>query len=63
MFSGKKFIPKEQEKTSINDDDLTGKIDTEWDEILATASEEELVDLAGEYVPVLIVLSKVDFLA
>lgn len=63
MFSGKKFIPKEQEKTSINDDDLTGKIDTEWDEILATASEEELVDLAGEYVPVLIVLSKADFLA
>ncbi|RUS77565.1 hypothetical protein EGW08_014669 [Elysia chlorotica] len=42
---GKKFVPKEQEKTVINADDEA--VETEWDEILNAASEEELVDLAA----------------
>ncbi|BFZ25552.1 hypothetical protein BsWGS_28591 [Bradybaena similaris] len=42
---GKKFIPKEPEKTTINEDDAS--VETEWDEILTAASEEELVDLAA----------------
>ncbi|CAG5125602.1 unnamed protein product [Candidula unifasciata] len=42
---GKKFTPKEPEKTTINDDDAA--VETEWDEILTAASEEELVDLAA----------------
>ncbi|XP_055865957.1 tropomodulin-1-like [Biomphalaria glabrata] len=42
---GKKFVPKEQEKTTINEDDVA--VETEWDEILTAASEEELVDLAA----------------
>uniref|UniRef100_A0A0B6ZP77 Tropomodulin n=1 Tax=Arion vulgaris TaxID=1028688 RepID=A0A0B6ZP77_9EUPU len=42
---GKKFVPKEPEKTTINDDDAS--TETEWDEILTAASEEELVDLAA----------------
>lgn len=37
--------PKEEEKVQINDDE---KVETEWDEVLAGATEEELVDLAGE---------------
>lgn len=36
--------PKEEEKIQIHDDE---KIQTEWDEVLAAATEEELVDLAG----------------
>jgi tropomodulin len=42
---GKKFVAKEPEKTTINEDDLS--VETEWDEILTAASEEELVDLAA----------------
>lgn len=42
---GKKFVPKEQEKTVVNDEDED--VETEWDEILTAASEEELVDLAA----------------
>ncbi|KAH9504471.1 Tropomodulin-1 [Bulinus truncatus] len=42
---GKKFIAKEPEKTTVNDDD--DAVETEWDEILTAASEEELVDLAA----------------
>ncbi|PVD36437.1 hypothetical protein C0Q70_03421 [Pomacea canaliculata] len=42
---GKKFVPKEPERTRVDDDDA---VDTEWDEILSAASEEELVDLAGK---------------
>ncbi|XP_059140566.1 tropomodulin-1-like [Physella acuta] len=42
---GKKFVPKEQAKTTINDDDAA--VETEWDQILQAASEEELVDLAA----------------
>lgn len=45
-------MPKEQAKTTINDDDAA--VETEWDQILAAASEEELVDLAGwfDFTPV-----------
>lgn len=42
---GKKFIPKEAERIIINDDDEA--CETEWDDILTQASEEELVDLAA----------------
>lgn len=38
-------MPKEQERTVVNEDDAA--VETEWDEILTAASEEELVDLAG----------------
>lgn len=41
---GKVWKPKEEEKIQINDDD---KVETEWDEVLAGATEEELVDLAA----------------
>ena len=43
-LSGKIWKPKEQPRVEINDDI---QIDTEWDEVLASATEEELVDLAG----------------
>lgn len=42
--SGKIFKPKEEVKTQVNDDE---SVETEWDEALAAATEEELVDLAG----------------
>ncbi|KAL8568336.1 hypothetical protein ACOMHN_040909 [Nucella lapillus] len=42
---GKKFVAKEQAKTVLNDEDED--VETEWDEILTAASEEELVDLAA----------------
>ena len=38
-------MPKEEEKIQINEDE---DVDTEWDDILAKATEEELVDLAGK---------------
>lgn len=38
---------KEEEKIKLNDDD---SVETEWDEILASATEEDLVDLAGKFV-------------
>jgi hypothetical protein len=41
---GKVWKPKEEEKVQVNDDE---KVETEWDEVLAQATEEELVDLAG----------------
>lgn len=41
---GKVWKPKEEEKIQLNDDET---VDTEWDEVLATATEEELVDLAA----------------
>lgn len=41
---GKVWKPKEEEKVQINDDE---KVETEWDEVLAGATEEELVDLAA----------------
>ena len=41
---GKVWKPKEEEKVQINEDE---KVETEWDEVLAQATEEELVDLAG----------------
>ena len=44
MFAGKVWKPKAQEKIQINDDD---DVETEWDDVLANATEEELVDLAG----------------
>lgn len=43
-MSGKIWKPKEQPRVEINDDI---QLDTEWDEVLASATEEELVDLAG----------------
>ena len=45
-FVGKVWKPKEEEKVQINEDE---KVETEWDEVLAQATEEELVDLAGRY--------------
>nr|KAG5707280.1 hypothetical protein BaRGS_000054 [Batillaria attramentaria] len=42
---GKQFVPKEVVKTVVNEDDAA--VETEWDEILTAASEEELVDLAA----------------
>lgn len=39
------FKPKEEEKIQINDDEA---VETEWDEVLKQATEEELVDLAGK---------------
>jgi len=46
---GKQFVAKEELKTTMfdaNDDEGTAT-ETEWDEILTAASEEELVDLAA----------------
>ncbi len=37
--------PKEEEKIKLNEDE---SVDTEWDEVLKQATEEELVDLAGK---------------
>lgn len=48
--AGKKFVPKEPERTRVDDDDA---VDTEWDEILSAASEEELVDLAGKLIMII----------
>jgi len=44
VAAGKVWKPKEEEKVQINEDE---KVETEWDEVLAQATEEELVDLAG----------------
>lgn len=41
---GKKYEPKEQQKILLDDDE---SVSTEWDEVLANATEEELVDLAA----------------
>ena len=48
---GKVWKPKEQEKIQIHDDE---EVATEWDEVLANATEEELVDLAGLSLEILI---------
>ena len=48
FFEGKPYQPKPEpkpEKGSANDLD---DIETEWDEVLAEATEEDLVDLAGK---------------
>ena len=54
---GKVWKPKEEEKVQINEDE---KVETEWDEVLAQATEEELVDLAGiilvSCTPVLVII-------
>ncbi|XP_046331905.1 tropomodulin-like isoform X1 [Haliotis cracherodii] len=44
---GKVFKKKEEEKPKKSNDDGDFNIDTEWDDILTEASEEELVDLAA----------------
>ena len=44
--SGKVWKAKEQPKEQVNED---ATVETEWDDILTAASEEELVDLAGKY--------------
>lgn len=48
MVAGKVWKPKEKEKIQITDDG-DEDVETEWDEVLQNASEEELVDLAGWY--------------
>jgi len=47
MLLGKVWKPKEQPKSEAKafDDDIS---ETEWDAALKEATEEELVDLAGE---------------
>lgn len=45
MMLGKKYEPKEEDKPPVTDD---VPIETEWDDVLAQATEEELVDLAGK---------------
>jgi hypothetical protein len=45
-FVGKVY-ERQEEKTKLHDDE---SIETEWDEVLANATEEDLVDLAGEWV-------------
>ena len=45
VFVGKVWKPKEEEKVQINEDEAT---ETEWDDVLKQATEEELVDLAGK---------------
>ena len=51
-ISAKPWKPKEQPKpvATGKDDDF----ETEWDDVLQQASEEELVDLAGNYLPYLV---------
>lgn len=41
---GKVWTPKEEEKPHVNDDE---EVETEWDEVLGSATEEDLVDLAA----------------
>jgi len=41
---GKVWKPKEEEKVQLHDDE---SVETEWDEVLKQATEEELVDLAA----------------
>jgi len=49
-FVGKIWKPKDETKQQMHDDD---DVNTEWDDILKEATEEELVDLAGKnYNPV-----------
>ena len=43
-WSGKVWKPKEEEKVNSSGD----PVETEWDEVLQQATEEELVDLAGK---------------
>ena len=43
-ITGKKWEPK-KEKVVLHDDET---VETEWDDVLANATEEELVDLAGK---------------
>lgn len=45
MMLGKKYEPKEEEKPPVTEE---VSIETEWDDVLAQATEEELVDLAGK---------------
>jgi len=44
QMKGKKFVPPKQEMTKVMDDEKT---ETEWDDILTSATQEELVDLAA----------------
>ena len=44
-MTGKVWKPKEEEKIMLDDDE---SVSTEWDDVLAQATEEELVDLAGK---------------
>ena len=43
---GKVWKPKDEEKVHQSAEDEA--IETEWDEVLQQATEEELVDLAGD---------------
>ena len=46
MCVGKVWKPKDEEKVQQSAEDEA--IETEWDEVLQQATEEELVDLAGD---------------
>lgn len=46
ILTGKAFKPKAEPKKKMTEDEA--KEDTEWDDLLKEASEEELVDLAGK---------------
>ena len=37
----------------MNDDDA---VETEWDEVLGAATEEDLVDLAGQFLSILVLV-------
>ena len=45
---GKVWKPKEPEKVTVGRTEDEVAIETEWDEALQEATEEELVDLAGD---------------
>lgn len=44
FVTGKVWKPQVEDKIQVNED---VRIETEWDEVLASATEAELVDLAG----------------
>lgn len=52
LLIGKEFTPKEEPKREMTEEQQ--KVESEWDDLLKEASEEELVDLAGNYLPLLV---------
>ena len=49
LLIGKEFKAKEETKKEMTEEQQ--KDESEWDDLLKEASEEELVDLAGNYPP------------
>ena len=49
LLIGKEFKAKEETKKEMTEEQQ--KDESEWDDLLKEASEEELVDLAGNYLP------------